>query len=187
MLYQVEKYAKYLLMMFSLITMTLIFCIKPDDILSAHPTVEAQVCHQKRSMGTKDLWTVEDGSRLHHHLENLSSTLTIIPGKHGLEVIENMDHIRCWMQDKVFLSPPHQKIRYFKSTHGMYFYKQHELHIQDVLLAMYEQNGIELVKEIQPSLLLFKGKAKEASFNITENKVDFFASHFEAVFEEDIQ
>jgi hypothetical protein len=187
MIYQVEKYAKYILAIFSLTFIVLLFCIKPEDSLLVKPVNNQQVCHQKRTIGTKDLWIAQNGERLHHHLENLSSTLTIIPGKDGFEFIENMDHVRCWIQEKVFALPPHQKIRYFKSTNGMYFYKQHQLIVQDVVLAVYEQNGTELVKEIQPSLLLFKGKAKEASFNITGNKVDFFASHFEAILEDDLK
>jgi len=135
---------------------------------------------QNRGQGIKDLWI---GS-LHYHIENESSTLTFLPRDNALEVVEHLNHVRCWMQDKLFPSTenkgPTQQIRYMKAKDATYLYHYNQFLTNGVLVSMYRADGHQLQTTFSQDNVFLRGSASEASFSISDNTPEFFAQNFRA-------
>src|SRR5579872_4110349 len=59
--------------------------------------------HQIRQGIRKDIWFSQEGnSRLHYRIESRSSVLTLLPKENKIDFIENLEGIKCWMQDKLY-------------------------------------------------------------------------------------
>ncbi|MFI5334646.1 MAG: hypothetical protein ACHQT8_05740, partial [Chlamydiales bacterium] len=61
--------------------------------------------HQTRQGVRKDIWFAqEDGTRLQTRIESRSYLLTLQPKGNRFEAVEELQKIRCWMQDRLYLS-----------------------------------------------------------------------------------
>ena len=75
-----------------------------------------QQTHQSRSGVRKDLWlSQQDRTRLHYRIDSKSSVLTLLPIDDKLDIIENLQQIQCWMQDKLYTqgNTVMQQMRFF--------------------------------------------------------------------------
>jgi len=69
------------------------------EIASTHSN---QPTNQERKQVRKDIWfSQDDSSRLHYQIASESSQLTLTPIKNRFEIVETLDGIKCWMQDKL--------------------------------------------------------------------------------------
>jgi hypothetical protein len=140
---------------------------------------------QQRKGVVKEIWfTQEDRSRLHYRIFSESSLLTIKPEGKGFDLIEKLEKIRCWMQDKLYDSAiganPTQQIRFLAAEEGLYRYASQEFLAQSVALSLYRIGGHDIPKEALLQKPFLKGIAEDVSFAISGNSPQFQARHFKA-------
>lgn len=138
---------------------------------------------QRREKVRKDLWITEaDKTRLHTRLESDASTLTLLPLDDKVDIIENLETIRCWMQDKLFLSEntPMQQVRFFEAGQGTYHYMDQQFLAKAVTLSLFRLPGHALPFSIRPSDAFLKGVAKDVSFSVGGKASQFQAQQFKA-------
>src|SRR3970040_3134070 len=79
--------------------------------------------NQYRKKVRKDIWFAQDDrSRLHYRIESMGSVLTLIPVNNKFNIVESLDGIKCWMQDKLYYGnkeeSPMQQTRYIEADEG---------------------------------------------------------------------
>ncbi len=140
---------------------------------------------QQRKGVVKEIWfSQEDNSRLHYRIFSESSLLTIKPEANGFDLIEKLEKIKCWMQDKLYEptagSGPMQQIRFLAAEEGLYRYTSQEFLAQTVALSLYRLGGHELPHELVTSKPFLKGIAEDVSFAVSGKSPQFKAKHFKA-------
>ncbi len=144
---------------------------------------------QSRLRVGKDIWfSEEDGSRLQYRIESASSFLQLEPKGKKIDIIEHLEQMRCWMQDKLLHSPNSQEMlqhtRYFTAREGTYHFLSQLLVAERATLSLYRMPGEFLpttgsMPEYAPFL---SGEAKRISFAVSGNTPSFEAEDFKASF-----
>ena len=148
---------------------------------------ELSTTQQNRIGVRKDLWVTQvDGKRLHDRIESESSTLTLIPVNDHLDIVENLNQIRCSMQDRVFdqNGKLFQQIRHFDATSGIYRYSTNSFNAKTVSLALFRLPGADLPLSLSRSAPYLKGVAQDVSFAVAGKASQFQAKQFKATFNE---
>ncbi len=140
---------------------------------------------QQRQGVVKEIWfSQEDNSRLHYRISSESSLLTIVPEGKSFDLIEKLEKIKCWMQDKLYEPSagvgPMQQMRFLVAQEGLYRYSSQEFLAQTVALSLFRLGGHELPKEIASSQPFLKGIAEDVSFAVSGKSPQFKAKHFKA-------
>jgi hypothetical protein len=141
--------------------------------------------YQTRENVRKDIWYLENGpTRLHYRIESESSLLTLVPTDHKIDIIENLQKIRCWMQDKVYANTTDQatmqQVRFFEADTGSYQYTTQQFLAQSVALSLFRIPGSELPLLCDPKTAFLKGIAKDVSFSVSGKTPQFQAQQFKA-------
>lgn len=171
--------------------------VRSSDIAAIRQTIHSQkldssknafcTTQQQRKGVVKEIWfTQEDNSRLHYRIFSETSQLTLQPeGKH-FELIEKLEKIKCWMQDKLYDSTvnagPMQQMRFLSAKEGLYRHTTQEFLAQTVDLSLYRLDGHELPQELLRSKPFLKGIAEDVSFGVSGKSPQFKAKHFKAQF-----
>jgi hypothetical protein len=140
---------------------------------------------QQRKNVVKEIWfSGEDHSRLHYRVFSESSLLTIKPEGKSFDLVEKLDKIKCWMQDKLYEPNagvgPMQQVRFLAAEEGLYRYTSQEFLAQTVALSLFRLDGHELPKETLTSKPFLKGVAEGVSFAVSGKNPQFKAKHFKA-------
>ncbi len=146
---------------------------------------ESRSTKQSRAGVRKDLWiTQEGGIRLHDRIESASSILTLTPVDDHMDIIENLNQIRCSMQDKFFEhnGAVYQQVRYFDANTGIYQYSTNRFAAQAVALALYRLPGKDLPAALTKQQPFLKGIAQDVSFAVAGKASQFQAKQFKASF-----
>ncbi len=146
----------------------------------------AKTAHQNRKDVVKEIYfTQDDLSRLHYRIESDSSVLTLKPEGSKFDLIENLENMRCWMQDKIEITHdarPVQQMRYLEAHEGIYRYTAQQFLAQSVSLSLYRIQGSELPNNLRPYKPFLKGVAQDVSFAVTGKTPQFQAQQFKALF-----
>lgn len=195
-----QKTTRFYLPLFIIIVSGWIFSIvyvTKKDLLSAQKILDKQkqlssqtvwdTTYQKRQSVVKEIWfTQEDLSRLHYRICSQSSLLTLKPEGKKFEVVEKLENIQCWMQDKLYAATdsigPMQQVRFLQAQEGLYRFTTQEFLAQSVFLSLYRLIGSELPYEMTPHLPFLKGRAEDVSFAVSGKNPQFMAQHFKAEF-----
>ncbi len=157
--------------------------VQQRELASSSNSVSSST-HQKRYGVRKDIWFAqEDGSRLHYQIESESSILTLLPGK-KFDIIENLEKMKCWMQDKLYLSSnaqPIQQMRYFEADHGTYQYTTQQFVAQAVALSLFRLPGHALPVKYDSKSAFLRGIAQDVSFSVSGKTPQFQAQNFKAI------
>ncbi len=146
---------------------------------------QSPIC-QNRLKVCKDIWFAEAGNqRLHYRIESASSSLTLEPKGHKFDVIERLEQMRCWMQDKVFTSNRNdisQQTRYFTAREGVYHFLSQQLIAEKATLSLYRMPGDSLpeigrMPHYEPFM---SGEAKKIAFVVAGSTPTFQAFDFKA-------
>ncbi len=169
--------------------------VKPSDIISIKEKITQQeqassnslftTTQQQRKGVVKEIWfTQEDNSRLHYRIFSESSLLTIKPEGKSFDLIERLEKIKCWMQDKLYEPTagmsPMQQIRFLAAEEGIYRYTSQEFLAQSVALSLYKLGGHELPTGTLATKPFLKGIAEDVSFAVSGKTPQFNAKHFKA-------
>ncbi len=158
--------------------------IKNQELASS---VTSSNTNQERYFVRKDIWFAQDNhSRLHYHILSKRSVLTLTPIHNKFEVVETLEGIQCWMQDRLFSegpeSSPMQQTRYIEAKEGLYRFNTQEFLANKVELSLYQLPGHHLPFE---SSILVKpflhGIATNISFLFSGKTPHFQAAQFKAV------
>ncbi|HNA62613.1 MAG TPA: hypothetical protein PKW79_06020 [Rhabdochlamydiaceae bacterium] len=134
---------------------------------------------QHRSGVRKDLWLAqEDKSRLHHRISSKTSVLTLVPIDDKVDIIENLQNLQCWMQDKLY--PDMQQVRFFEAEQGFYQYSIQKFTASSVALSLFRLPGSQLPSTIDPKRAFLRGIAQDVSFAIAGKATQFQAQQFKA-------
>ncbi len=157
--------------------------IKEQELASS--TSIFSTTQQQRKGVVKEIWfTQEDNSRLHYRIFSESSLLTIKPEGKNFDLIEKLEKIKCWMQDKLYDpaagAGPMQQIRFLAAEEGLYRYASQEFLAQSVALSLYRLGGHELPKGMLTTKPFLKGIAEDVSFAVSGKSPQFNAKHFKA-------
>ncbi len=169
--------------------------VRSEDIASIKEKIKQQelasstsifsTTQQQRKGVVKEIWfTQEDNSRLHYRIFSESSLLTIKPEGKNFDLIEKLEKIKCWMQDKLYApaagAGPMQQIRFLAAEEGLYRYASQEFLAQSVALSLYRLGGHELPKGMLTTKPFLKGIAEDVSFAVSGKSPQFNAKHFKA-------
>lgn len=154
-----------------------------QEIRSSTESISS-TAHQIRQGVRKDLWVAqEDQTRLHYRIESKSSLLTLVPEGNKVDMIENLEGIKCWVQDKLFSASqdqPMQQIRFFEADHGTYRYTSQQFIAQTVALSLLRLPGHELPSFIDPQSVFLRGIAQDVTFSLVGKNPLLQAHHFKA-------
>jgi len=170
-----------------------IFSIKNEDIQKYHQTLHQQTSykflqrepiHQKRENVQKDIFILQNNSRLHFKIFSTNSTLFIVEKQNKIELKENLENIKCLMQDKIEFFPQknsfEQKIRYFTAKTGTYLYPSNKFFTDSIKINFFELPGNTLPEDINSFTPYLKGSAKDVSFYLSDKSTKLNAEHFKA-------
>ncbi len=155
--------------------------IRERDIASSE--VPSQT-NQHRKQVRKDIWFAHsDGSRLHYQIASAGSLLSLTPIGNKLDVVESLQGVKCWMQDKLSREGqgPMQQARLIEAETGLYRYTTQEFTANSVLLSLFKLPGhvlpLEPLESDEPFL---SGIAKDISVIFSGKTPQFQAENFEA-------
>jgi hypothetical protein len=139
---------------------------------------------QNRLKVCKDIWFSQaPETRLHYRIESASSALTFEPRGTKIDIIEHLEQMRCWMQDKITPGASvSQQARYFTAREGTYNFLSQQLLADKATLSLYRMPGDRL-PEIgrMPSCEPFlAGEAATVAFSVAGNTPKFQANDFKA-------
>ena len=161
-------------------------CFKPGSPPSlAKPTNFSMALNgeQSRKQVRKDIWISQSAKeRLHNRIESDSSLLILQPKGDSVEVIEKLQGVRCWIQEKIYTTSgaPIQQIRFFLADEGIYKYRHQNFKASDVALSMYKIPGTTLPWNLTSYNPFLKGVAEEVTFSIQKGIPLFQATNFKA-------
>lgn len=138
---------------------------------------------QKRHGVRKEIWfTQDDTSRLHFRIDSKASTLTLLPQDDKVDMIENLEGIRCWMQDKLYTAEagPMQQLRYFEAETGTYHLASQQFLAQSVYLSLFRIPGMILPVTLDAQKAFLRGIASDVSFSVAGKSPQFHAERFRA-------
>jgi len=147
--------------------------LKASKKETAYPT------KQMRSGVQKDLWVTENGVRLHHQMSSPRSILTAYPKGDNFELVEEMQGMRCYLQE-MLPEENRQQIRLIKSSAGTYSYSTFHFDAHQVFLALFELPGNELQTHFNLDDAFLKGVAEEVTLKFAESSPNFNAKKFKA-------
>ncbi len=157
--------------------------MKKKERLAASSEAIKTSTHQIRQKVQKDIWFSQGiGERLHYKIQSDSSLLTLEPKGKKVEIIENLEKIKCWMQDKVYYSAenaPLQQLRFFEADQGTYHYSSNAFDAQTVILSLFRMPGHEIPSTLSTSPFI-KGVAKDVCFSVSGKTPKFQAKQFQA-------
>lgn len=169
--------------------------VRPSDIAFVKQRIQEEetasseslfaTTQQERKGVVKEIWfTQEDNARLQYRIFSESSLLTIKPEGKSFDLIEKLEKIQCWMQDKLYQptqgAGPMQQVRFLAAEDGLYRYASQEFLAQAVALSLYRLVGHDLPKEKGTAKPFLKGVAEDASFAVSGKNPQFQARHFKA-------
>jgi hypothetical protein len=101
-------------------------------------------------------------------------------------MIENLEGVNCWMQDKFFLSngAPMQQMRYFEADYGTYHYMNQQFLAKAVTLSIFRIPGMVLPYSLSPSEAFLSGIAQNVSFSVSGKTPQLQAQQFKASLKE---
>ena len=132
--------------------------------------------HQTRGGVRKDLWlSQQDHTRLHYRIDSESSVLTLLPIDDKVDIIENLQHIKCWMQDKLYAQGDvvMQQMRFFEADQGIYQYSTQRFAANSVILSLFRLPGVQLPSAVDSSKAFLRGIAQDVSFSIAGKTTQF--------------
>ncbi len=146
----------------------------------------AKTADQNRQGVVKEIhFAQEDNSRLQYRIESESSLLTLKPEGSRFDLIEKLENMRCWMQDKIEQTPSQdkavQQMRYLEAEEGLYCYTVQQFLAQSVTLSLYRLEGKELPTNLAKHAPFLRGVAQDVSFAVTGKTPQFQAQHFKAL------
>ncbi len=150
--------------------------------VASHPS---PIC-QNRLKVCKDIWVTEENQqRLHYRIESASSSLTLEPKGHKMDIIEHLEQMRCWMQDKLLTSNKNdvsQQTRYFTAREGVYHFLSQQLIADKATLSFYRMAGDKLPElgRLPISEPFLTGEAKQIAFSVSGSTPMFQAYDFKA-------
>jgi hypothetical protein len=172
-----------------------LFYVRAQDIADIKQKIREQevttsksvfsTTQQQRTGVVKEIWfSQEDDSRLHYRIFSESSLLTIKPEGKSFDLIEKLEKIRCWMQDKLYEpgngTGPMQQVRFLAAEEGLYRYASQEFLAQTVALSLFRLGGHELPNDSMLLKPFLKGIAQDVSFAVSGKSPQFKAKHFKA-------
>jgi len=106
----------------------------------------------------------------------------LLPIDDKMDIIENLQHIQCWMQDKLYAqgSAPMQQMRFFEADQGLYQYSSQKFTANSVALSLFRIPGIQLPTTIDAKTAFLRGIAQDVSFSIAGKTTQFQAQRFKA-------
>ncbi len=137
---------------------------------------------QKRKGVRKEIWFSEENAlRLHYRIESESSLLTFLPQDHKIDVIENLEMIKFWMQDKLYPNPvPMQQMRFLEADQGTYRFTSQEFAAETVTVSIFRLPGYELPDQLDLRTAFLRGVAENILFSISGKMPQFEAKNFKA-------
>lgn len=142
--------------------------------------------NQERKQVRKDIWFSQDeSSRLHYQIASTGSQLTLTPVKNKFELVERLEGIKCWMQDKLISNNVRddftQQARFIEADSGVYRHTTQEFFANGVTLSLFRLPGHELpTAPINEEEAILRGIAHNISFHFSGKTPHFQANQFEA-------
>jgi hypothetical protein len=157
---------------------------KPSHV-PAHQNVQAVATEasQSRSCVRKDLWVAQTPlERTCTRIESEKSFLVFRPKGNSLELFEELQNIRCWIQEKS--SMREQQMRFFLAKDGLYRYRGQSFEAHKVSLSLYKlENTLSTAsfaldsKQYSPFI---RGTADKVLFSLQNGAPTFQAYQFQA-------
>jgi hypothetical protein len=162
---------------------TLRFAEKPE----AAPANNFFSTKQIKEDVVKEIWLPTEEGRITYLIKNRSSIVTLQDQGNEIDLVEEMEGIKCWMQDRLYQdqdsSSPMQQLRYFEADQGTYQYSQDRFLADRVNLSIFRLPGHTLTPALNPDMAYLKGMAQHVSFTLGKNP-KFQAEHFKAYLKE---
>lgn len=159
---------------------------KQQEMSQSSSKIVSDNAYQTRTDVRKDIWITEaDNRRMHYRIESKSSLLKLTPKENKVELVENLQGIKCWMQDKLLITEekegmPLQQVRYLEADAGLYRYNTQQFEADRVSLSFLRLPGHTLTFDAGPKDAFLRGMAQNVSFVISDGIPQFQAKNFKA-------
>ncbi|MBI5345784.1 MAG: hypothetical protein HZB76_01390 [Chlamydiae bacterium] len=149
-----------------------------SQINSVH--TKSQNAYQKRDIVQKDIWIGEKLAQRHIKINSDSSKLFLTLKKDKIDLLETLQGIECFVQDKINPALTSQHFRYFKAKSGSYLFRSHKFIANDTSMYFFKLAESDLPLEVDLQKAYMQGTAKELSFLLSEKKPCFNVLEFKA-------
>ncbi len=136
--------------------------------------------YQIRLEVQKDFWIANHLDRLHHRLTSPRSVLTAYLHQNHFELIEELEEMKCYLQEEVSEKEQTQQIRFIKSHFGTYDYSNQSFEANQVHLALFRLPGNQLKTPLDLKSAFLKGIAYKIFLSFSSHKPYFHAEKFQA-------
>ncbi len=151
-----------------------------DQEVSDHPSIEDTII-QHVNDSSKDVWVNIHGKRHHYHMESPTSRFVLKHDLYSNKIVEEMDDMRLWMQDRIAQTPkPIQEVRFIKSPYSTFCFSERSLKTENSFVAMYTTPGKDLSLYLKPEQVTLRGNADAFDIIVDEAGVHFNAKGFSA-------
>ena len=135
---------------------------------------------QDRKKVQKDIWISGEDFRPHLRITSDDSKLKLIQSKGNANLVEQLQNIQCWMQDKIDIQNNTQHIRHFQADEGIYDFMSHNFLAKEIKLDFFHFQDITLPDHFPSHQSYLNGTATELSFSF-KNRIPYIsASHLSA-------
>lgn len=136
---------------------------------------------QKREGVRKEIWFSEENNmRLHYRIESASSLLTFSPKENKVDIVENLEKIKFWMQDKLDIATKTQQARFLEAEQGVYHMTSQEFAADTVQVSLFRLPGYSLPETFDPRSAFLRGISESVFFSISGKMPQFEAHNFKA-------
>ena len=188
-----------ILCLFSLLWIFNIAFMRKKDVTAYTQLIESMqnsastdysATEQDRKGLRKDIWmSQENHSRLHYRIDSKSSSLTLVAKDGKLDILENLQGIEGWVQERLYLNgqSPMQQMRFFEAAKGTYQYNTQEFLAQSVALSLFRLPGHSLPFSLDINKAFLQGIAQDVSFSVSGKTPQFQAKRFQATLSNQIE
>jgi len=127
---------------------------------------------QDREKVQKDIWFSGESFRPHLRITSDNSKLKLMQEKSSAILVEELNNIECWMQDKIDMSSKMQHIRHFTAKEGIYNFISHNFRAKEINLDFFTFPGITLPNNFSPHQSYLNGTSDDLTFSF-RNRIPF--------------
>lgn len=153
----------------------------PNPSLHRGLTTPDLITIQTATHCTRDLWVADKHHRFQTHIDTPSTRLILQSSQGNTTLLEEMDSIKLWSQDRFTSFPKmQQQIRFLQAKKGSLDLTSTYLHTQESFIALYTTPGSRLYTHLKPANILMEATADTFDLTLGKQGIDISAEGFTA-------
>ncbi len=143
---------------------------------------KALASQQRREGMQKSIWYTKGNERLKMFMLSEAATLRVRKQSGTSGVVEEMEQLRCWVQEKLLPQSKEQLVRYFEAQTATYSYDHSTLNTDEIRIIAFRAPGDLLPAQAKENSISIRGVADKAKLHLAGDSFEMEAEHLHASF-----